>query len=190
MLYIPSHFILNPFPPIPLQAHSGVLCEYTAIPVICWLALLLCLQYNALSIPFPILAHSSSIAIAHNVSRSNSWWIPTTWHCSWDRYRQLYRRKFWFSTYWSRKRVIYIPFAFVSDFWGTVRAIGRILEKVARTQCNFQGSFVGSLRYTWHIWFRRATPCWALFTLLDVFSWSYLLCLFSITAFLRKEREM
>ena len=30
---------------------------------------------------------------------------------------------------------------------GNDRAIGCVLEKVARTPCNFQGSFVGSLRY-------------------------------------------
>ena len=33
MLSIPSHSILNPFPPIPLQAHCRVLCAYTAISV-------------------------------------------------------------------------------------------------------------------------------------------------------------
>ena len=43
MLSIPSHSILNPFPPIPLQAHCRVLCAYTAISdIVDWLYCSVC----------------------------------------------------------------------------------------------------------------------------------------------------
>ena len=63
---------------------------------------------------------------------------------------------------------------------GLDKGIEGKFKKLFQTTCNFQGSFVRSMRHTQCISIGLSTPCCVVITLLKVFCGSYLICLISI----------